>query len=51
MNNEETRAMSSQQDQLSTGRNPWQKPEVEVLAINQTENGNTNPSGDVFTLS
>lgn len=39
------------EQQTRDARKPWETPTLETLAVNETENGNTNPSGDLFTLS
>ena len=46
MESEETRTQLPQQDPPQTDRKPWQKPEVEVLAIEQTENGGSYVQND-----
>lgn len=49
MESEETRTQLPQQNPPQKDRKTWQKPEVEVLAIEKTENGVSNPATDSFT--
>lgn len=46
MNVQETYPAPARQEHETSKRDPWQKPEVEVLAIDQTREGNTTPSSD-----